>query len=190
LNAKQVQKATLFAQEAGLSAKATFEQKDYLHTGYPSGSFDVIWAIESVCYADDKSLFLKEAFRLLKKGGRLVMADFFKTKDLYGYPAQMVKQFANSWAINDFAVWEEFEQQAFSAGFHSVESEDAGEAIMPSAKRLYRAYFLGKPAAILYRLFNGKPTNLAINNVESAYLQYVTLKKGWWKYRIVSAEKT
>lgn len=189
LTMKQVEKANYFAKEAGLSDNVNFTQQDFSQTHFPSASFDVVWAIESVCHAEDKSLFLKEAFRLLKKGGRLVMADFFKTKDLPEKGEKMVKRFANSWAINDFAVWEEFEQQAYESGFQNVETEDAGRAILPSAKRLYRSYFLGKPAAVLYRIFNGKPTSLAANNVDSAYLQYATLKKGWWKYRLVKAVK-
>jgi cyclopropane fatty-acyl-phospholipid synthase-like methyltransferase len=189
LNAKQVQKATVFAVEAGVSDKVKFEQNDYLNTGYPAESFDVIWGVESICYANDKSLFLKEAYRLLKKGGRLIMADFFKQPDLKGKDAEQLKAFANSWAINDFSIWEEFHQQLMDGGFENISCREDSKAIMPSVKRLYRAYLFGKPAAVLYRIFKGKPTSLASNNVESAYLQYATLKKGLWQYRIVKAEK-
>lgn len=189
LNEKQVQKASLAASKSGLSNRLHFEQKDYLNTGYPSASFDVIWAIESICYAYDKSLFLEEAFRLLKKGGRLIMADFFKADGLHGKAAEETKAFANSWAIDDFAVWEEFSRQAAETGFCSVESEDISKAILPSAKRLYRSYLIGKPAAVFYRLLHGKPTSLAANNVESARLQYKTLMQGWWQYGMVLAIK-
>ena len=70
-----------------------------------------------------------------------------------------------------------------------MEIQDASEAIMPSAKRLYRSYFIGKPAAVIYRLFNKKVSSLASNNVETAYKQYKTLKRGLWKYGIVKAVK-
>ncbi|WP_121353139.1 SAM-dependent methyltransferase [Flavisolibacter nicotianae] len=189
LNEKQVQKANAAAQQAGLQNRVTFAQKDYLNTGYPSESFDVVWGIESVCYADDKSAFLNEASRLLRKGGRLVIADFFQAENLPQRAAAAVKKFANSWAINEFALESEFCRDAAAAGFCRIVSEDISQAILPSAKRLYKAYWLGKPAAILYRLFRGKPTSLAANNVESALLQYTTLKKGWWKYRVISAVK-
>lgn len=189
LNAKQVKKATQFAAEAGLSGQVRFEQNDYMNTGFPDASFDVVWGLESICYASDKSQFLKEAFRLLKPGGRLIVADFFKQDNLQGKPAQLVTAFAHSWAINDFAVWDQFHQQLTNAGFSKVRAENRSKAIMPSVKRLYRAYLVGKPMAVLYRLFNGRPTSLASNNVESARLQYLTLKNGWWDYMIVCAEK-
>jgi len=189
LSAKQVAKATAFAQEAGLADRVQFEQRDFMNTGFPDGAFDVVWGMESVCHAPDKGLFLQEAFRLLKKGGRLVIADFFQADGLQGRSAELVKKFAHSWAVDAFATWKEFSEQLKAAGFKEIECEDVSKAVQPSVNRLYRYYLLGKPAALLYRLVKGKPTALASNNVESAYLQYVTFKKGWWKYRIVHAVK-
>ena len=189
LNERQVRKATAYAKESGLSNQVKFEQKNYLHTGYPAETFDVVWAIESVCHANNKKEFLQEAFRVLKKGGRLVVADFFKANDLNKADGDAIKAWANGWAINDFDTRENFYRQSLEAGFSDVEIQDASEAIMPSAKRLYRSYFIGKPAAVIYRLFNKKVSSLASNNVETAYKQYKTLKRGLWKYGIVKAVK-
>lgn len=189
LNARQIQKANAYAQQAGLGGKVHFEQNDYNHTGYADASFDVVWGIESICYANDKSVFIREAYRLLKKGGRLIVTDFFKTNNLQGKDADAVKTWAHGWAINDFATAEDFQQQLTDAGFHSIQQHDASEAIMPSAKRLYRAYFVGKPVAVLYRLLYPNATVLSGKNVNTAYQQYYTLKKGLWKYKIFVAEK-
>src|SRR6266498_828234 len=82
LNEKQVYKANAFAKKYGLADKVLFEQKDYTNTFFPANLFDVVWAIESVCYANDKTTFLKEAYRILKPGGRLIIADFFKMENL------------------------------------------------------------------------------------------------------------
>jgi cyclopropane fatty-acyl-phospholipid synthase-like methyltransferase len=189
LNKRQIDKANALANAIGVHEKVSFEQKDYTDTFYAANSFDVVWAIESVCYADDKSDFLKEANRVLKPGGRLIIADFFKRKDLNPGETKRVRKWAASWAINDFAIREEFEDQLKESSFHDVAWMDATDAIMPSAKKLYRSYFLGIIGAKLYQFFNSNATELGKNSVQSAYLQFTTLKDGLWKYQIVSAVK-
>jgi cyclopropane fatty-acyl-phospholipid synthase-like methyltransferase len=189
LNEQQVKQANGFAKKEGLEHLVHFQQNDYINTNYADNSFSVIWAIESVCYVPDKSQFIKEAFRLLKEGGRLIVADFFKKDNLSETDAEQIKQWANGWAIEDYATKESFEYQLSEQGFTNIQFQDANNAIMPSAKRLYRAYFLGIIPALMYRMFNPGATELAKNNVSTAYLQYKTLKKNLWTYGIVSANK-
>src|SRR5437762_3361536 len=114
---------------------------------------DVVWAIESVCYANDKGIFLKEANRILKPGGRLIIADFFETNNLRSQDAALVTKWANGWAINSFATAEDFDLKLKANGFENIKWFEATEAIMPSAKKLYRSYFLGSLGAKLYQLF-------------------------------------
>jgi len=189
LNKRQIDKANALANEIGMQEKVSFEQKDYTNTFYPANSFDVVWAIESVCYADDKSDFLKEANRILKPGGRLIIADFFKKKDLNERENEHVKKWAACWAINDFTTKEDFQDKLNEISFQKITWMDATDAIMPSAKRLYRSYFLGIIGAKLYQFFNPNATELGKNSVHSAYLQYNTLKKQLWKYLVLRAEK-
>jgi tocopherol O-methyltransferase len=74
-------------------------------------------------------------------------------------------------------------------GFRNIEIEDATKHIVPSAKRLYLAYFPGVVGGFLYKLFNPKPTVYGRKNIDTAYLQYKALKKGLWKYHILLAQK-
>ena len=187
LNERQISKAAALAKTFAVTEKVLFEKKDYSNTFYPDNSFDVVWAIESVCYADDKSDFLKEAFRVLKPGGRLIIADFFKRKDLSPAETEQVKRWGACWAINDFATKEKFDDQLNQNGFHEIDWNDATNAILPSARKLYRSYFLGIIGAKLYQFFNRDATEVGKNSVQSSYLQYNTLKKGLWKYGIVKA---
>ena len=189
LSAKQVETANELAKSENLQSLAIFEQQDFTATKYEAESFDVIWAIESVCHAADKSNFINEAYRLLKKGGRLILADFFKKENLVGNDASLITKWANGWAIDDFATIEKFAQQLHTAGFINTNIENATTNIIPSAKRLYRAYFPGVIGGILYKLFNPKPTIYGKKNIDTAYLQYKALKKNLWTYNIVLAEK-
>lgn len=188
LSEKQMKRAEAIAQKEELACEVHFSQKDFTSTGYADNSFDVVWAIESVCHASDKLLFLKEAFRVLKPGGCLIMADFFKKEGLVGKDKKMISDWAEGWAVPDFSTIENFQDQLTKAAFKNITIEDATKAIEPSAKRLYKSYFLGILGAKLYALFN-KPTELSKKNVETAYLQYKTLKKDLWKYKIIYAEK-
>jgi len=189
LNEKQIRKAIGLAKTFSVTERILFEKKDYTKTLYPANSFDVVWAIESVCYADDKGDFLKEAFRVLKPAGRLIIADFFKKKDLNPEGTEEVRQWAACWAINDFATKEEFDEKLKQTSFRDVAWMDVSGAIIPSAKKLYRSYFWGIIGAKVYQALSPNATELGKNSVRSAYLQYDTLKKGLWKYQIVKAVK-
>ena len=189
LSAKQVQNANNLAYAENLQSLAIFEQQDFTATNYEAESFDIIWAIESVCHASDKSKFINEAYRLLKKGGKLILADFFKQENLAEKDAALIKQWANGWAIDDFATIQNFTKQLNTAGFHHDNIEDATAKIIPSAKRLYRAYFPGVVGGFLYKLFNPKPTIYGKKNIDTAYLQYKALKQNLWTYNIVLSEK-
>ncbi len=190
LSAKQVATAQALAVQESLSEKAGFSQQDFTNTAFADESFDIVWAIESVCHAPDKSLFLKEAFRVLKKGGRLILADFFQKENLEGNDALLIKQWADGWAIDDFAELNAFKIEMVTAGFIHTKEEDATKHILPSAKRLYRAWFPGVVGGFLYGLLHRKPTVFGKKNIRTAYLQYKTLKKNLWTYNICLAEKS
>ena len=101
----------------------------------------------------------------------------------------MINDWAKGWAVDDYATREEFEQYLHNEGFTNVQIMDASEAVMPSVKRLYRAYVLGVVPSRIYNLFHPNATEFGKRNVETARLQYVTRKKGLWNYLIVYAEK-
>ena len=57
----QVERARGFGVERGVSDRVRFAKEDYLHTSFPDASFDVTWAVESICHAADKAAFYREA---------------------------------------------------------------------------------------------------------------------------------
>ncbi|WP_245553832.1 class I SAM-dependent methyltransferase [Cytophaga aurantiaca] len=189
LSAKQAARANAYVKEIGLQDCVQFQVKDFTQTDFDEQSFDVVWAIESVCHASNKEDFVKEAYRLLKPGGRLIMADFFIVKDGNETDERELNAWGHGWAVPFFEKESIFHEMLERSGFRSIQMMDATKNIIKSAKRLYYAFFPGWIVSKIYNLVHKNTTEFSKNNVYTAYYQYKTLKKGLWKYCIIHATK-
>jgi cyclopropane fatty-acyl-phospholipid synthase-like methyltransferase len=189
LSKQQVSYATQKAEEFGLQHTINFSVRNYLDTKFPDNYFDVVWAIESVCHAVDKKLFLEEAFRVLKKGGRLVVADFFSNSEVYNNNQKSwLQKWANTWAVPSFECLDLFTTNAAETGFQNIHSRNITSHIMPTAKRLYYCFIPGVICDNFLRIF-GKRTPLNKANVHSTLYQYKSLKAEMWSYHFFKATK-
>jgi MPBQ/MSBQ methyltransferase len=73
LSKNQVARATALAAERGLP-NAKFQVMDALNMTFPDNSFDLVWAC-------DKKLYVDEMTRVLKPGGRIVIATWCQRDD-------------------------------------------------------------------------------------------------------------
>ncbi|MCS6822343.1 MAG: methyltransferase domain-containing protein [Microscillaceae bacterium] len=187
----QVQKAIVYAQQRGVSDKVRFSVQDYTQTGFEARSFDLVWAVESVCHAIDKQAFLQEAYRLLKKGGRLLVADGFCTdKALSPKESALLLTWTSNWAIPHLASVHSFEHKIRQVGFQAVNFQDFTPNIFPSSRRLYFFAHLALLYGYLCKLVGkpyGNPHTIA--NTRGAKAQYQALKRGLWKYGVFVAKK-
>lgn len=76
-----VEAATARAAEAGLD-HVSFEQRDGMDNGLPDESFDVVWALESSHLMRDRDAVLAECTRVLRPGGRLVLCDLLRHREI------------------------------------------------------------------------------------------------------------
>ena len=51
-------------------------------SGAEQGGFDVVWISEALSHFPNKALFFRNAHQLLRPGGKLVLADWFKAEGL------------------------------------------------------------------------------------------------------------
>ncbi|MFL6140743.1 MAG: methyltransferase domain-containing protein [Labedaea sp.] len=81
ISAEQVRRATEKAERAGVADKTTFRLMDALKTDYEDNTFDAIWSLESCELMPDKQAYLAECLRVLKPGGKLVVATWCSRDD-------------------------------------------------------------------------------------------------------------
>jgi cyclopropane fatty-acyl-phospholipid synthase-like methyltransferase len=183
LSPAQVRTATRNAARSKVSELTRFEQRDFLATGLPDASFDVVWAIESVCHAETKLNFLREAFRILRPGGRLILADGFALKDsLTPAEAAVMRRWLDGWAVPSIDSVEQFRSNIRAAGFHLAREQDATENVVPSSRRLYRLAHLRFFGYALYALH--LRSKAAHGNAIAARNQYLALTQGLCGYHI------
>ena len=190
LSGRQLQAARETARARGLESLTEFHLKDYTQTGLADASFDLVWAIESVCHAPSKPAFLREAWRLLRPGGRLVVADGFLDRNPRTAPeTRRLRNFLRGLALQDLATPEGFARDCRISGFASVQQWDYTRAIMRSARRMYRMSLWGSPLAELTTRLGLTQPILAWNN-RAGIDQYHLVKAGLVSYRVFLAQKS
>ena len=74
LSPVQANRGTARASMAGLEEHVQFQVADALAMPFADNSFDLVWSLESGEHMPDKGQFLRECCRVLKPGGRLIVA--------------------------------------------------------------------------------------------------------------------
>lgn len=185
---KHVHAARKRAHDLSLSDRVSFYEADYANTPFPKASFDVIWALESVCHAESKIAFYREAARLLRPGGRVVVAEYIRTsRDVDRKTDLQIREWLDGWCIPDIDAADEHVAAATSAGFAGVRLDDYTGTTSRSLRRLYKLACIARPIdQVLYRLgFRSKAQH---GNVIASLRQYQLLKKGAWFYGILSGK--
>ncbi len=187
----QVHQASKYALEKDVNPRPIFKKMDYTRTDFESEKFDVILAIESVCHEEEKLDFIKEAFRLLKKGGRLIVADIFSSeKKKCSDDKKMIRGLENSWADASYITSSLFEKKLKVSGFSSVTYRNVTQSVMPSSERLFHlAYGMSYPAFLDFKQTTNPKFNFQLKNQQSTFYLYYCFLFDLIEYGVMYAEK-
>ncbi len=189
LSDRQIAKATELAVRNKVETKVEFKMMDYCSTSFPEENFDVVWGCESICYADSKEKFINEAYRLLKPGGRLVIADGFVT-DFKNNDHPTIEKWIDGWQVNYLETMERFTNFMKDAGFVNISSKDISRYAAHSSRRLYKFYFLANLYLFWKTIsFSNRATEMQRKNIAACKHQYLGLKRGLWQYGLIVGTK-
>ncbi|WP_099239524.1 methyltransferase domain-containing protein [Synechococcus sp. BDU 130192] len=135
ISPKQVERATQLT-PPGISAK--FAVDDAMNLSFADGSFDVVWSVEAGPHMPDKAIFAQELLRVLKPGGKLVVADWNQRDDrqipLNWWEKPVMTQLLDQWAHPKFSSIEGFSELLEETGLvqDHVINADWSQATLPS----------------------------------------------------------
>jgi tocopherol O-methyltransferase len=124
------------AGHADMKSEIGFLCEDYSQTSIASNSVDMIYGIESVCHAAEKESFYKEAYRILKPGGKLLIIDYVHVvKDEDGHTAGLISAFQKGWTVKEY-ISNPLILLA-NAGFAPVQISSITPKVMPGIVKSY-----------------------------------------------------
>ncbi|WP_445366430.1 methyltransferase domain-containing protein [Methylomonas sp. BW4-1] len=146
ISAKQADYARQHAKRHGVAELVDFEVADFCATPFPDASFDVVWALESSCHALKKGDFLREAWRVLRPGGRIVVCDGFVLQRQFNEQQwQAVVTCLNGWAVPNLCARDEFTDLLEQQGFQTIVCHDITAQTHASVEHMFRVAKRLKP---------------------------------------------
>ena len=136
----QVQRARALNEAAGCAERVCVIEGDYEEINLRGSSYDGVFALESSCHARgaDKGALLEQAHRVLRPGGRLVVADGFLLNDRFANALQqrIYHKLCECWVIQELAQLDLFTARLEKLGFREIAVERLQMRVAPSVMHI------------------------------------------------------
>lgn len=120
----------------GLAERAVVAEMDARRLQYPDAMFDAVIGIEVVNHFTDKAACLREVFRVLKPGGRLVLAEYLLQRSAPRLGASLVRMILESDNLEDAGSYRNY---LAAAGFDPPQISDHSLATVVATTRAFRS---------------------------------------------------
>ncbi len=179
ISKKQIEKANELKHRYGIK-DVTFSLQSFTNTNFEDNTFDVVYSIESVCHAENKNDFFKEAHRILKPTGKLIIWDgFLEKEELNLQENKKYQSFLRGFALDNLSYYKTFEAELYKNNFKHVETEDHTDKVGKTAFRMWLlSVFVGIPTTFITTfIFRVTPKLLYYNNITGRDQLYLIKNK-------------
>ena len=175
------------AQEAGLSMEVHFQHGSATDLDFPDASFTHVQSIEGVVHFNTREKFLREASRVLKPGGVLLLADYaLARRPVQALDKFFVRAACKGWQVPDENVdtLQTYQEKVERSGFTRVEVVSAGHRTIPQ-------YFQEQTRRDhLASMFRIRGALAAAGGLAIDWLAWQAWKRGQLDYVLVRAVKS
>ncbi|MGV2829489.1 methyltransferase domain-containing protein [Myxosarcina sp. GI1(2024)] len=137
LSPVQASRATERAIAMGLEDKVRFQVANALDIPFEDNSFDLVWSLESGEHMPDKVKFMRECYRVLQPGGKLIMATWChrQTNSLAGEltadEIQHLNEIYRVYCLPYVISLSQYRVIARDCGFQNLRVDDWSMAVAP-----------------------------------------------------------
>ncbi len=170
-----------------------FSFGDFHSINFEDSIFDVVFELESVCHSNDPEKLLREVHRVLKKGGKFVLYEGFRSpgyENLTDLQKKMAVLIEKSMAVNEGYRVDLWLETAKKVGFKVETNDDISYAIMPNLirfHRLARKYF--KYTFLSKLILAIMPSNLIKNTIAGLLMPFSIMQEVQTYNRIILRKK-
>ncbi len=173
------------AERRGVSDRVEFIYGDFMEMPFEENYFDAVLNHETYCYAADKSAYLREAYRVLKAGGRWQALDgFLQDKERSERDQEIHAGLQRGWYTEPLQPWRDVLTTCKAVGFENISEQDLDMELIPAAERLYKMWEL------FGDMFNSSSKAWAYGDFRLGVRSYLEgTRQGLFSYRLISAVK-
>jgi tocopherol O-methyltransferase len=157
LSPVQRQRASDRSSEAGLNARTKFLVANAQEMPFDNNTFDFVWSLESGEHMPSKVKFLQECYRVLKPGGKLMMATWchrpIDESPLTRQEQKHLQDIYQVYALPYVISLPEYQTIARELGFQNIQVADWSTAVAPFWNVVIDSAF--NPRAIFGLLLSG-----------------------------------
>lgn len=155
-------------------------------------SFDIIFIVEALCYAENLNQIASNAQRILRSGGRFIVIDGYYRSPIESYTKEQLlasRLIEIGMAVKTFRFYDDFKQVIENNGFKLMKEYDHSRDILPSLYKiefLARGFFKFPLFAHFLRLI--LPPKMILNSI-SGYLMAISVEQNTAAYYTTVFEK-